>query len=546
MINQQTLTERKARGRAFLDSNQMDEALRLYAGILRDYPEDGDTYTIIGDCYLAEGDGDTALLLYEKARVLDPEDLQIARRIQLAHLECKGQLPAAAERIPTDPQEVAGVLQELVRSPEPISEDQVIDATRLLEEIVRSPQPAQAVAERLERIDELLPALLELNIRQAQADGRPDLAQALQELLTQIQMQINTQAMQSEGASAGALELDLKATPRVLFLAPPRERIEFRQTLPGEALSNLGCEVTVAKQFPPDFQERIDVVVARHPHGDPKIVQGLAACAAAGIRIVLDIDLDYEQMPLNHPKYQEYGLGTPANVKSHTAMMLLADQIVVPNEALAERLRSAGYSVQVIPDGWSRDNPLWEKPAPHRSTVNIGILSQPGQLEDVAMIRRIVFRVLREFSQTVLVVAGDLQTYQLFDGLPDSRRIFLPPVNLEDYPYILAQMDILLSPVRNTCFNQAASDRPLMEAGIRRIPWVASPNPAVLNWGLGGLVADTPDEWYAILRQLIQEPKTRLALGRIGREKAEEREMNRLAGDWHRLVSGLTSSARLP
>jgi glycosyltransferase involved in cell wall biosynthesis len=258
--------------------------------------------------------------------------------------------------------------------------------------------------------------------------------------------------------------------------------------------------------------------------------------------VILDLDTNFELMPVGHPAYPTMGLGTPASAKAYTASMLLADRICASNEVLAESLRLNGYPVDVIPDGWNRANELWNKPAPHRSTLNLGWVGLPGQVEDITEIRRIVVRVMHEFSQVRLIVVGAPQAYQLFESLPETRRLFLPAVNLEDYPYLLGQIDVLMAPLRNTPFNQNQSDRQLMEAGIRRIPWVASPIPAFTSWGEGGLLARAPEEWHTHLRQLVLEPKLRSSLGDAGRRKAEGREMSRLGRSWLDMIADVVSS----
>jgi hypothetical protein len=530
------LQARKALGRSYLNENRIEDALRTYADILRENPRDVDAYLFLGDCYLAEGDGETALLLYRQAQVLAPGNVEVQRRVRLARLESQ-HLGGEDGSLPTDPDAIAALLQRLTGRAAPISETEVNKAARLLDEIIHHPHPAQAVAERLEDVDALLPALLELNIRQARADGRPDLVQALQSLLDNIYLQIDARRADMDKGRSGIAVQPALLPRRVLFIGSQGEDTLLRQTLPAEALSTLGCEVTVATQFPPDFQARFDLVVALHPHGDLKLMQGLAACSAAGLPVILELDADFEQMPVNHPDHDSLGLGTPASAKAYTSALLLADRVVVPSQNLANRLRANGYAAEVMLDGWNGGNALWHKPMPRRATLNLGWIGPSGQVEDVEPIRRVIARLMHEFSHVRLVIVGDTDVYQLFDNLPESRRLFLPPVSVEDYPYLLGQVDVLLVPLRNSPFNQSQSDRRLVEAGIRRIPWVASPIPSFVDWEVGGLIAHSLEEWHSHLRQLILDVDLRASLGRAGRRKAEEREMSQLGKKWFILTN---------
>ncbi len=537
------LNARKALGRTHLSENRIEDALRVYASILRDYPNDVDSYLVLGDCYLADGDNRSASIFYSQALKLTPTSLDIHRRLRLADDECE--TPSGV--VPSDPRAVADMLQHLTGRPTPVSDAEVSRAASLLDEIVNCPHPAQAVAEHLNEIDALLPALLELNIRQARSDGRPDLAQALQSLLNHIHLQMDEPA--STGAESGPpLQLlagsrtKAKLVPaetRILLLSGAEETLSFRRSLSAESLSALGCQLIRAKDFPSE-PGAFDIAIVHNPHCTPHLMAGMAGCTASGTPVIVDLDQDYEQMPLDHPDYERLGLGFPARAKAYATALLLADVICTPSETLAEPLRALGYRVRVIPEGWSRRNELWTKPAPPRHTINLGWVGQPGQAEDVAVIRRMVTRVLREFPQTRLVIAGDPQVYQLFESLPEARRLYLPMVDMDDYPYLFGQIDILLAPLRNTPFNRSLSDRRLMEAGVRGIPWVASPLPVMMSWKAGGLIANTPDDWHTHLRQLVMDGGLRAWLGRAGLEQAALRDEAHIGRDWLGLIRDLS------
>jgi glycosyltransferase involved in cell wall biosynthesis len=329
-----------------------------------------------------------------------------------------------------------------------------------------------------------------------------------------------------------ALGRSLSSPLRLLFLSPFDEEIPPRLALPAETLSNLGHRTTLSRDFPLNSIGEYDAIVAHCPHCDPRLVGGLAARAASRIPVLLDLDLNFEEMPLDHPRYNTMGLGTLDRSKAYSAVVSLAEKICLPNATLAGPFEEAGYSVRVIPDGWSKHNPLWDKRASPHHTLNLGWLGSPGQVEDISIIRRIVMRLLREFPHTRLVLSGDARACQLFDNLPENRRLYLPPVRYEDHPYLLGQVDILLAPLRNIPFNRAISDRWLVEAGVKNISWVSSPSPAALDWGTGGLVANNLDEWHTQLRQLILDEELRRELGRAGRSRAEAREMDTLVYDW--------------
>ena len=130
--------------------------------------------------------------------------------------------------------------------------------------------------------------------------------------------------------------------------------------------------------------------------------------------------------------------------------------------------------------------------------------------EDVVEIRRIINRVIREFPRAQLVISESNNAFQLFSSLPDNRKLFIPEVSSEDYPYLLGQLDILAVPTKNIPYNLTQPDTVLMEAGVKRLPWIAGNVPSFTEWNCGGLVANTLEEWHTNLRQLVMDGEMRV------------------------------------
>jgi glycosyltransferase involved in cell wall biosynthesis len=538
------LQKRKALGRSYLNANRVKEGIEVFAALAKDYPDDVEILLILGDLYLGGGDESTALQLYASALKVDPTRSDIIQRIQLAAPEKVGKIAPPAEEVPTDPIAITRLLQRLSGRQTPINEAEIERAADLLNEIVSNPNPAQKVAEHLEEIDALLPALVELNIRQAHSDGRPDLANALLSLQMNINLQISsgreTKKAQSGNSTVARLKsVAARAQWKILFMVPNEHEIPIRITSLMDALKECGCKVSVADTYLPHSSPMPDIAVLNCPHASQAMMESMAFFTASHIPVIIDIDRDYEEIPIDHPDYQRLGLGTQPMARAYISSLLLANQVIAPNNLLVEKFHRAGYSSRYIPDGWSRQNKLWNRPPSPRNNINIGWLTTTGLKEDLAIVRRVVNRVIREFPQTQLVIAGDPESYQLFEGLPEGRKLYLPPVSVEDYPYLLSQVDILLVPLRNIPFNQTVSDRILMEAGIKRIPWLASPVPAFQDWKAGGLLANTLDEWHTYLRQLVMDKDLRTSLGEAGRQHSAHREMSGVSLFWLEAIEQL-------
>lgn len=536
---QPELKVRKILGRTYLNENRLAEALDIFIKILADYPDDLETLLILGGFYLASGDGKTAKSLYLRAQQLDPQNQTLERQILIAE-EMEGD--GLAEPVPTDMEAVTRLLQRLSGQHKVIQDSDLLRAANLLEKIVNSENPAELVSQHLDEIDELLLALIELNIRQAHADGRADIAEALRGLQLNIDYQLVAKE-EDKPKPASAVELDqLHFAGKLLMLLPDVEKKSNRMMLLKSILESRGCQVMEKGDYVPGRDVKPDVVITSDPHTNPILIESLSALSSVGVPIILDLDTDVENQPITHHEYSAKGLSTQTRGNAYTAALALANTVAVPSEVQAASLRTVVDQVCVIPDGWSRQNKLWEKkPAPH-TTINLGWSGSNGQLEDLMLVRRFVIRIIREFPNTRIVILGNPQAYRLFEGLPENRRLYLPLVAAEEFPYLLSQLDILLVPLRNLPYNLSLPDTTLVEAGARGIPWIASPIPAFRSWDAGGLISESPDEWHLNLRHLVMDADLRTRLGKAGKLAAQTREMGQLANLWLKLIAQVTTS----
>lgn len=536
---QPELKVRKILGKTYLNENRLADALDVFSKILVDYPDDLETLQILGNFYLASGDGKTAKNIYLHAQKLDPENKTIQHQIDLA--EEIDDDNVFEEPIPTDLPAVARLLQRLTGKTQAINENDIMRAANLLEKIINSDSPAELVSTHLDEIDELLPALIELNIRQAQVDGRTDLAESLRNLQLNIDYQLITR---DDGKS---LKDDddlphIQFNGNILMLLPDMEKKSNRMTLLKSTLESHGCRVTEKGEYVSGRDVKPDAVITSNPHTNPTLLESLSVLSVEDIPIILDLDTDFEKQPASHHEYNTRGLGNQARSNAYASAISMASMVSVPSEVQAESLRNLAKSVCVIPDGWSQQNKLWNKSSHPRNTINIGWVGTSGQLEDLLFIRRFIIRIVREFSNTRIVIIGNPQAYRLFENLPEKRRMYLPVVAHEEFPYLLSQIDVLLVPLRMLPYNDSLPDTILMEAGAKGIPWIASPISSFRNWQAGGIISESLDEWHLNLRHLIMDDDFRSSLGEAGKHAAMSREMAYLGRLWLEAVDEVVNT----
>lgn len=524
-------------GRYYLHRDLVAQALQTYTALLEKFPDDVSTLVIVGDSYLMAGDAQAAKTVYQTAGASQPDRKDIQKRINLAEKSVSPDTSIAGGFPPLHPQAINRLAERLTGKSVTIDEEQIRRAAELLEKTVRSESPASSVSEHLDEIDALLPAILELNIRQARSQGRADLAAELIDLQRSLLTNQTIHPEPDDVLSPGKLTVIPEKKPlRAVLIGEPSLLSPLRLNVMKTALETTGIIVEDKWEDISIPWEGYDLVIAHNPHSNPVFMKALAAWAGSGNPILVDMDTDFRMVPTGHPNSISLNGGNLVDTRVFTAALQLADILTFPSTQTALRFSDDGYQAFTVPDGWSEKNQLWMKKSASSAKLNIGIFVESGNLENVASIRRVVIRILREFPQTRLVVSGDPEVYPLFDSIPDIRRIYLPPTEPDDYPFLLAQADIHLFPGKDDELSCLESDRRYMEVGVRKIPWIGSPLPAAEEWTAGGLISRSVDDWYTHLKTLILDNDLRQKLAQEGFDKAQHREAKKMASLWESVV----------
>lgn len=516
----------KRLARSRLNADRLEAALPAFGEVLRHDPTDVEACLALGDGYLAAGDPASAQALYAQAAEYAPASAEVRHRLALVQAELGG----VVSRAPIPPLITPAALARLVRGlngGQSVVTDQELDrAAAVLREIVTSPRPAEAVARQIQDVETLIPALLALNIRQARTEGRLDLAAALEQLCAAVQPAGAPEPARVETAG-------LAAQSRILVVGPDSPRLRWINS----ALRAAGYAVEQSESAEAEAGLAWDAVIAHQPHHWSRPAEHLAALTAAGARLILSLEDDVVQLAPWQTAGARLEPAARERLAGYTASLRLADAVCVPSPVLAETFQWVGVPAHVVPPGWDQADPAWMKARLPDQPLTLGWLSSWGEADDLAEVRRALISLTREFPELHVLVAGDLKAYQLFQALPESRRRYVPLLSPDDEPAILAQLDVLLLPWRDTAANRARSDAPLVAAGARRLAWVASPSPAVTAWKAGGLLADGRDEWYAALRRLVLAPELRAELGAAGARSAAGREVGRLGRLWRDIIA---------
>lgn len=332
----------------------------------------------------------------------------------------------------------------------------------------------------------------------------------------------------------------------------------YRCIWPAEALIAQGYDVTLAPdaatpfvitwegsgdwitdteggQHPP-LGERI--VSVEHPGYDVVVLQRplrwelgalIPHLQAHGVKVVVEIDDDFSTIPKRNLAWRAcHPLASPERNWDHlNAAVRQADLVTVSTPALARRYgaRNARVIRNCVP-AWY----LEHRAEPHEGLM-VGwsgtVANHPGDLD---VTRGAIPRALGDARFAVI---GDGRFVQTSLGLPDpvTASGWAP---IEEYPKMLAQLDVGIVPLDDHAFNASKSALKGLEMASLGVPFVASPRPEYqwLNAEGAGLLARRPREWSGTVRMLLQDEACRSDLAEKGREVAARHTIERNAWKW--------------
>jgi Flp pilus assembly protein TadD len=315
----------------------------------------------------------------------------------------------------------------------------------------------------------------------------------------------------------------------VVFWTPNDSAESARVMVPARSL---GAQARVIRRV--EELDGADVIVFARPHLNVGTMTVLEAAKRRGLRVIVDMDYDPEQLPTHYGRHAH--LASDEARRAFDRALALAEVTVVPDATLAARLEGWARHVTVIATGWSRANRLWDQPGPTRpnGALQIGWYGDAAARPDLAGLVDAISPALLAHPTAMLNLAGDPGAYGLFPHLPETRKRFLPNVAPDDLPYLLAHFDVQLIPAQR---GVPGHDTQLMAAGARGLPWLASATDATEAWTTAGIVCDQPTAWHDGLAQLLNEAETRARLAANGRQLAATREADVIAAAWRTLLA---------
>ena len=122
------------------------------------------------------------------AEKISPEQKDIEQRIKML-LSMQVEFQEVLDDNPMDYISIDKLIKKLTGTENKITDTEVQRAETLLNEFMKSESPAESVSTHIGEINALIPAFIEMNVRQAKEEGKMELVESLKALLTELLIQ---------------------------------------------------------------------------------------------------------------------------------------------------------------------------------------------------------------------------------------------------------------------------------------------------------------------------------------------------------------------
>ncbi len=323
---------------------------------------------------------------------------------------------------------------------------------------------------------------------------------------------------------------------RILFVGEGTVSDDVRCKLPAVELSKRGYEVAYLqlayRDNTPSPQADFDCVIFSRPHHTDLVT----AYKRLGIPVIVDMDDDFHSIPETHPGYKHVGKGDLIYLMKLENCLYLADLLTITTNELKSRLSQFNQNTMLIPNGWSSGNFNWlVKRSRYRDNFIFGWAGTITHRADFQQVVAPMRAILKKHKNTMIMIGGDPEIYNIFANTPQDQKLFIPQVSYDNWPTMLAHMDVMLVPLLDDEFNRAKSDIKLVDSGAKGIPFIASNMPVYQDWPGGGVLV-YENEWFTAMDRMVSEPDYRKELSLEGRRLAQNRDMLVLVDKWVQAV----------
>lgn len=233
-----------------------------------------------------------------------------------------------------------------------------------------------------------------------------------------------------------------------------------------------------------------------------------------------------------------YGAWNPSTLYLHRSMELMrgAMALTLSTNQLAREYFPYNPTIYIVPN--YLDKNLWDNPTSKKQDgkIRIGWAGGNAHADDLFMISKVLKQIVKEYKGKVIFETMGMTKNELRGVFPledfgtccpkcdyEGEIHHHPGEDLGSYPLVLAGKcwDMAVAPVINNGFGNCKSDIKIKEYSAVNLAIVASnvvPYKEAKENGGQLLLAETYEEWYNSIKELIDNPAKRDEMVRANRE----------------------------
>jgi len=196
----------------------------------------------------------------------------------------------------------------------------------------------------------------------------------------------------------------------------------------------------------------------------------------------------------------------------------LASTVIVGNQYLADYAKRYNPRVEIVPTTIDTDyHVALPHNKPHKTAITIGWTGTSTTLKHFYTIVPVLKSLHDKYGNKVdFLVIADLEPK--VDGLPLKFFRWNPKQEIEQ----LAEIDIGIMPLPDNEWTRGKCGFKGLQYMALKIPTIMSPvgvNKDIVDHGLNGFLADSEEDWFEYLSQLIDNEELRKRIGMNGRQR---------------------------
>ena len=323
-----------------------------------------------------------------------------------------------------------------------------------------------------------------------------------------------------------------KNQPPVLVLSGVRgDTRRYRSIHPYEQLklSRLNCQLTHVMD--PDLPQMIthaSVVIFHRTSFNAYVLDLFETVQEQNGLIISDVDdLVFDPTAfhwINSPDFQDPVRAKlyQEEMRRNRATLEASHAVTTSTKYLAEQVQALGkpswihrnaFSVEML----ALSEAAFQKKQTDDKKVVIGYASgTPTHDQDFDVAKPALKSALRNYPHAELWIIGQLDPGDDWEGLNDRVKHY-KLVPWRELPGRLAAFDINIAPlVMDNPFGKSKSEIKYVEAGLVRVPTIASPTGAfnfAIQSGVNGFLAKDEGEWSDALTKLVEDADARQTMG---------------------------------